>query len=380
MKKIVFCGGGSAGHIMPNINIIKSLLNDNIYDIYYIGSGSKMELQIINSIPIKYLSISSGKLRRYFDINNFIDVFKILYGIIQSYKLLKKIKPFVVFSKGGYVSVPVVISAYLLHIPVITHESDLTLGLANKIILKFAKIICLAFSSAKSNIPSKIEELNEKDINNNFDVVKNKIKSNKKFFIVTGIPIHIYQSNITKEEFCAKYNFDINKKILFFFGGSLGASFINDFVIKNQILLSGYNIIHQCGNIDYEKLKSQIKHQNYHLVSFVDTFTMSQFYTHCDIVISRSGATTLFEILSYKKKSILIPLPLKGSRGDQIHNGQLLDNMGLAKVILQEKFNNDLFFATLNNLIKDNKIQQNLDNFVVKNDIEIYKKLFKLFE
>lgn len=300
-KPLVLTGGGSAGHVTPHLALIPHLKNN--YELHYIGTAFGIERTIIESTNIVYHSISAGKLRRYFSWQNLADVLRVVWGCLQSTFLLGKLKPALVFAKGGFVSVPVVIGAWFNRIPVITHESDYTPGLANKLIAPFAKKICYTFPETKNDLP--------------------KGKS-----VWTGTPIRaeLFNGNaIYGKTLCG---FQDEKPVLLVIGGSLGAKIINDAVrALLHDLLDKFNVCHICGknNIDLtlNNLKGYCQFE-YIAPELPHVFALS------DIVLSRAGANVIFELLALKKPSILIPLSKKASRGDQLLNAQFFVKQGFS--------------------------------------------------
>lgn len=344
MKKIILTGGGSAGHVTPNLALVPKLRKLG-YEIEYIGTKNGIERKIIESENIKYNIISSGKLRRYFDVKNFTDPFKVLKGAIQAFFIMKKEKPNIVFSKGGFVSVPVVIAAYLSRIPVIAHESDITPGLANRISASYCNKICVTF-------PESL----------------NKIKDKKG--VLTGTPIReeiLNGSKIIGRRIC---DFRDNKPVLLIIGGSLGSKFIND-MVRNSLdkLLQKYNVVHICGkgNLDSALLKKT----GYIQFEYINE-EMPHIMNFADIVISRAGANAIFELLALKKPNILIPLSKKSSRGDQILNAASFEKSGYSMVLPEETLNLDLLVNKVDELYNCrneyiNKMNKsNIDNGVDK--------------
>lgn len=310
-KKIIMTGGGTAGHVTPNIALMPKL-KELGYEIQYIGTASGIEKKLIEEEKIKYHAISSGKLRRYFDVKNFTDPFKVIKGVFEAKAIIKKEKPNIVFSKGGFVSVPVVLGAYFNKIPVIIHESDMTPGLANKISMPYATKICVTFEEAMNHV-------------------------NKKKAILTGSPIReelFKGSKIKGREFCG---FKDNKPVILVTGGSLGSRIVNECVRESlEDLLKEYNVVHLCGkgNID----------RNYNMIEGYAQFEyikeeLCDLMQLADIVISRAGANTIFELLALKKPNILIPLSAKASRGDQILNAKSFEKAGYSMVIEEENLN-----------------------------------------
>lgn len=323
--KIIMTGGGSAGHVTPNIALMP-ILKSKGFEIKYIGSTNGIEKGLIEKEGIPYFGISSGKLRRYFDVKNFTDPFKVVKGFFEAKRILTEEKPDVVFSKGGFVTVPVVMAAHMKKIPVISHESDMTPGLANKLASPFCTKLCVTFPESLKHI-----------------------KDNKG--VVTGTPIRedILKGNKQKgREFCGFKN---DKPILLLIGGSLGSKFLND-TIRNILkdILEDMNVVHICGkgNVDNSLVSiSGYKQFEYISSELPDVFAAS------DFIISRAGANSIFEILALKKPNILIPLSRNASRGDQILNAKSFEKSGFSMVIEEENMTNDVLKDSIKNL-KDN--------------------------
>jgi UDP-N-acetylglucosamine--N-acetylmuramyl-(pentapeptide) pyrophosphoryl-undecaprenol N-acetylglucosamine transferase len=315
MNKIVFTGGGSAGHVTPNLALIAKLRLSG-WDIQYIGSQQGIEREIIGQEGIPFHPIASGKLRRYFDLKNIKDPFNVMRGVGQAYMLLRRIKPDVVFSKGGFVSVPVILASRLNRIPVIIHESDMTPGLANKISMPFASHICVTF-------PESLQH----------------IKSHKA--VCTGLPIreHILQGLAVRGlQFCG---FNQQKPVLLVMGGSLGAQKINGIVrAALDELLQRYQIIHLCGKGHVDHAYSD--RQGYKQFEYLNA-ELPNVLAMTDLVVSRAGATSIFEFLALEKPMLLIPLTKQASRGDQILNAASFKSMGYGEVLFEE----DLTAGTL---------------------------------
>ncbi len=322
MKRILFTGGGTAGHVTPNIALI-SELEKKEYKVYYTGRYEGIERDLIEKADIKYYPISAGKLRRYFDLKNIADIARIGKGFFNALSLVKKIKPDLVFSKGGFVSTPVVWAGHLRRIPVVIHESDFTPGLANKLSIPFATGICYSF-------PETGRYLNE-------------AKS-----YLTGIPIRqeLFSGNITEgKKLCG---FKGHKPVLMIMGGSQGSRFLNSVVRRSlDELLGVFHICHICGpgGLD-EKLAGKIGYCQFEYVNK----DISHLYALADVVVSRAGATTLFELLSLKKPNLLVPLSKKASRGDQILNARSFKRLGFSDVIEEKEIDKDKFFQAIINL------------------------------
>ena len=311
MKKIVLTGGGTAGHVTPNIALLPALKEAG-FDAEYIGSYTGIEKDLITKEGIPYHGISSGKLRRYFDWKNFSDPFRVIRGYGQARALLKKIQPSIVFSKGGFVSVPVVLAAKSLHIPAILHESDMTPGLANKIAMKGAVKICC-------NFPETIKYLPEGK------------------GVLTGSPIRQQLLHGDRQKALDFTGLRGDRHILLIIGGSLGSVFINN-AVRGALddLLQKFEIIHLCGkgNLD-PSLDGKDGYVQYEYISK----ELPDLFAAADLVISRAGANAICELLALHKPNILIPLSRNASRGDQILNAESFKKQGFSYVIEEEDVN-----------------------------------------
>jgi len=321
-KKIVLTGGGSAGHVTPNIALIPALKKAG-FEIYYIGSYNGIEKKLIEDYNIPYFGIATGKLRRYFDPKNFTDPFRVLKGFTEAISLLKRIQPDVVFSKGGFVSVPVVRAAGFLKIPYIVHESDMTPGLANKLSMSGAKKICCNFPETMRLLPADKA-------------------------VLTGTPIREELGKGSKQagkEFCG---FTDDKPVLMVIGGSLGAQSVNETVrYALPRLLPDFNVVHICGNDKMDNLRLSVpgyKQFEYVKNELKDIFAMA------DIVVSRAGANSICELLALKKPNILIPLSTKSSRGDQMLNAKSFEQQGFSLVIDNDELDEDILVETIQDL------------------------------
>lgn len=309
MKRIILTGGGTAGHVTPNIALLPALRELN-YDIHYIGSYNGIERKLIEEMDIPYYGIDSGKLRRYFDPKNFTDPFKVLHGYKQARKLIKQLKPDVIFSKGGFVTVPVVISAHRKHIPVIIHESDMTPGLANKLCIPSADKVCCNFPETMRHLP------------------ENKA-------VLTGSPIRqelLSGNKLNALNFCG---FTANKPVLMIIGGSQGSAVVND-AMRGILpeLLKTFQVIHLCGK---GKLDSSLDHlEGYIQFEYVKK-ELADLFALTDVCVSRAGANAICEILALRKPNLLIPLSANASRGDQILNADSFENQGFSEVLTEDQ-------------------------------------------
>lgn len=300
MKRIVLTGGGTAGHVTPNIAMIPKL-KELGYEIFYIGSYDGIEKKLISDFGIPYYGVATGKFRRYFDPKNFSDPFRVIKGYAEAKKYLKEIKPDVVFSKGGFVSVPVVRAAASQKIPCIIHESDMTPGLANKLCIPVATKICCNFPETLQNLP------------------KDKA-------VLTGSPIReelLQGDKVAGLHFC---QFTPNKPVIMVIGGSLGAGAINK-AVRNALprLLKDFQVVHICGRDKMDNML--LTTEGYKQFEYVKT-ELKDLFAMADLVISRAGANAICELLACKKPNILIPLPASSSRGDQILNAKSFEAQG----------------------------------------------------
>ena len=334
MKRIVLTGGGTAGHVTPNMALVPKLIDEG-YDIAYIGSYEGMERKLIDDIGVPYYGISSGKLRRYFDLKNFTDPFRVIKGYFEAKKILKKLHPNVVFSKGGFVTVPVVIAAKKLHIPVIIHESDMTPGLANKLSIPSASKVCC-------NCPETIEHL-----------PKGKA-------VLTGSPIRQELFQGRKETGLKLCGFQADKPVLLIIGGSLGSVAINN-AIRNNLdeLLKTYQIIHLCGrgNLD----QSLDTRKGYRQFEYVKD-DLKHYFACADVVVSRAGANAICELLALRKPNVLIPLGLNASRGDQILNAKSFEKQGYSYVLQEEDVTSETLLNAVNTVYSQRQTYINAMN------------------
>ena len=325
MKRIILTGGGTAGHVTPNIALLPRL-KELGYDIQYIGSYNGMEKGLIEPLGIPYHGISSGKLRRYFSLQNFTDPFRVLKGFGEAKKLIKELQPDVIFSKGGFVTVPVVMAGKKCKVPTIIHESDMTPGLANKLSIPAATKICCNFPETLEHLP-------------------------KEKAVFTGSPIR--QELLTGDaeaalKFCG---LPAGKPVILIIGGSLGSVVVNNAVREIlPELLKDFHVVHLCGKdkvdeslrsldgyVQFEYIKSELK----------DLFALA------DVVISRAGANAICELLALHKPNLLIPLSANASRGDQILNARSFERQGFSKVLEEEELNKATLLDSLQSLFRD---------------------------
>lgn len=308
MKRIILTGGGTAGHVTPNIALIPRL-RELGYDIQYIGSYNGIEKELIEPFGIPYHGISSGKLRRYFSLQNFTDPFRVLKGFSEARRLIKELKPDVIFSKGGFVSVPVVLAGKQSKVPTIIHESDLTPGLANKIAIPSATKVCC-------NFPETLEHLPE-----------NKA-------VLTGSPIRqelLSGNKIAAMDLC---KFSADKPVILVIGGSLGSVAVNNAVrLALPELLERFQIVHLCGKGKVDESLAGLN--GYTQFEYIKN-ELRDIFSLADIVISRAGANAICELLALRKPNLLIPLSANASRGDQILNARSFERQGFSMVLEEE--------------------------------------------
>ena len=310
MKRIVLTGGGTAGHVSPNLSLIPRLIAAG-YEIHYIGRSSGIEYDLICGLEgVTYHAVNSGKLRRYFSLENITDGFRVAQGVAQAYALMKAIRPDVCFSKGGFVSIPVVIAAHTLGVPTVCHESDLTPGLANRISARFADVIATTF-------PECAEALGDKGV-------------------ATGTPLREELFAGDRARGLRMASFHGAKPVLLVTGGSQGAQSVNA-VLRKCLpeLIRRMDILHLCGsgNLD-ESLRNTV---GYTQIEFLKD-EMPDAYAVADIVLSRAGSNTLAELLALRKPMLLVPYPLSASRGDQIKNAENYCSQGFCQSSPAGKF------------------------------------------
>ena len=333
--KIVFAGGGTGGHIYPGLAVADELKkiaekNNLKIKIYWFGNSSGMDRTLVekSGSADRFCAIPSGKLRRYFSIKNFFDVFKIIAGLVVSFFRLLFIRPAVVFSKGGFVSVPPCFAARILRIPVFTHECDFTPGLATKINSRFASKILVSYPETVKFLP----------------------KNKQSLAVVTGNPVRpvFYEADAQKGRkflFEGK-NVDLKKPVLLVLGGSLGAHQLNELVVENLAWLTEhFNVVHQCGSKDASFVPAQT--DSYFPYPFIYE-QMPDVIACADVILSRAGANTVWESAVEKKPSVLIPLCGNGTRGDQVDNANFFKERGAAFVLT----GNEAVFENLRNCLE----------------------------
>jgi UDP-N-acetylglucosamine--N-acetylmuramyl-(pentapeptide) pyrophosphoryl-undecaprenol N-acetylglucosamine transferase len=332
MTKIIFTGGGTGGHVMKNVAVISELKKSNPeIEIEYIGSGAEYEREPLSKLGVKYHKIPTGKLRRYLSLSNITDIFSFMMGIGKSAKLLKQLKPDIIFSSGGFVALPVCIAAYKNKTPVITHESDSVPGLANRLIAKTAKKICVAFETAKKHFP------------------KGKV-------VLTGNPIRKELTQGTKEKGYSLTGFTESKPAILIMGGSQGAQKINDLIgsILPE-LTDKYQIVHLTGK------GKETKHEgkNYKQYDFIEAKELANIYKITDLVVSRAGANAIAEITEVGIPNILIPLSTAAS-SHQYYNALEMKRMGCSELLDERRLEPGILYKEIGSLMKDEERKQEM--------------------
>jgi len=343
MALILLTGGGTAGHVNPNLALVPSLQQRG-WQIAYAGSGAGIERELVQHAGIPFYHITAGKLRRYFAWQNFSDPFKVLKGVAEAYGLLGKLRPQVVFSKGGFVAVPVLWAAYLRRVPVVIHESDYTPGLANRLALPTAQRVCVTF-------PETLDYLG-----------KYALKG-----ICTGLPIRAELLNGCGDRGRELCQFHDQLPILLVMGGSTGAQAINR-AVRGALpaLLAKWQVIHICGKGNLEpSLQARAGYRQFEYV----TADLPDLLASADLVISRAGANAIFELLALQKPHLLIPLPAKSSRGDQILNANSFAKQGYSLVLAEAHLTPDELVRQVEFLY------QNRHDFLGKMQADVTNKL-----
>ncbi len=334
MPTIILTGGGTAGHCLPNVSLLPNL-KKNFDKIYYVGSRNGIEKNISTSNNLDYYEIDTAKLKRKLTLSNLKIPVTVLKGIVQAKRIIKKTSPDVIFSKGGYVSIPMVIAGYLCKVPVISHESDLSVGLANKIASKFSKKVLTSFPETAEKIRNGV---------------------------YVGPPIRNEIFNVNKTSAYARFGFFDTKPIILITGGSQGSKKINTVIDEVlPILLEKYNVIHLRGKGNLSNTKYPGYFQSEYINDIENAFAITT------ICITRGGSNTLFELLSLKIPCVVVPLPKEESRGDQILNAQYFSKKNAVTLLYQEKLQNDTLLESIDYVYQNKeKIQSNIKKLSIK--------------
>jgi UDP-N-acetylglucosamine--N-acetylmuramyl-(pentapeptide) pyrophosphoryl-undecaprenol N-acetylglucosamine transferase len=324
-RSIVFTGGGTAGHVTVNLALMPHYIHEG-WDVHYIGSEQGIERELVASVPqVTYHGIATGKLRRYMDWNNVKDPFRVMKGVWQAYRLIAAIRPSVVFSKGGFVSVPVVAGAWLNRVPAVIHESDLTPGLANTIAIPMAAKLCTTFPETAAHLSGK-----------------------KTVHVGAVVREELFQGDAYRG--FARCDFVRSKPVLLVMGGSMGSHRINKAVREAlDVLLETFQIVHLCGkgNID-----ASLEARGYRQFEYVKE-ELPDLLAMADVIVSRAGSNSIFEFLALRKPMLLIPLSLAASRGDQITNAETFRVRGVAEVLQEESLTGDTFVKAIGAMYKE---------------------------
>ncbi len=309
-KLIFMAGGGTAGHINPNLALVEPLQKAG-YRVEYLGQKNEMEYPLVTAAGLSFHEVASGRLHRSINPDTLLTPFRIIKGVWQAIRAIRKEKPALIFCKGGFACVPVAIAGKLTGTKVILHESDLTPGLANKLCAPFASMICVTFEQTLQHLP-------------------------KEKTVFTGTPIRASLKNGNREKGFELTGLDpAGKPVLMVVGGSQGAGALNDVVGDNlEALLEDYQIVHLYGG----EISGYVPKEaaGYFALGYAKD-EMADLFAMTDLVLSRAGANAINEFLLLQLPSILVPLPLTVSRGDQILNAQHFEEKGFSYVLPQEK-------------------------------------------
>ena len=328
MKKILFTGGGTVGHVTLNLLLIPKFIEDG-WEVHYIGDKKGIEYQEIqkSGYPVTFHGIATGKLRRYFSWQNLLDIFKVSFGVLQSLAIMLRIRPQLLFSKGGFVSVPPVIAAKVTGVPVYIHESDLSMGLANKIAYKFATKMYTTFEPEQA-LP-KVEHIGAVTKVKNLEQVD------------------------TQESKDIQEKMDASKPIILFVGGSAGAKVFNEFIDQHRApLLKEYNVLNLTGNPALDELNEGIFRKGYVTSLYLPLMQLA------DVVVTRGGSNTLFELLAMQKLHLIVPLGKEASRGDQLENADYFVKKGYAEQIKEPDLTLESLQEKVSGLLENRDVYQ----------------------
>jgi UDP-N-acetylglucosamine--N-acetylmuramyl-(pentapeptide) pyrophosphoryl-undecaprenol N-acetylglucosamine transferase len=354
MPRVLFTGGGTAGHVTPNIALLEAATGKN-WEVAYVGSAAGIEREMISALGVPYYPVASGKLRRYFSWQNFIEPFFILWGVLQSVVLCLHWRPDAVFSKGGFVSVPLVLAAWLLRVPVTSHESDVTPGLATRLTYPFCRKICVTFEATVPFLP------------------KGKVN-------VTGTPVRRSLVAGDAAHGLEFLGFSGEKPVLLVFGGSLGAATINNQARRVlPVLVQDFDVVHVVGN---GNLDSSIEEPGYVQKEFIGE-QFGHVLAASAVVVSRAGANSLYELLMARKPHLLIPLGKAASRGDQLDNARVFADLGFSRVLYEEALtgddkSDDVFVESVKDvLVHSEEITARLQSFEIKDSVNLIIELIQ---
>ncbi len=319
-ERVVVTGGGSAGHVIPTIPVIEALQQRGV-EIHFIGSNSGLEERLVAPLGVTYHGVSTGKLRRYISLQNIVDLGRIPLGVLEAWRLIGRIKPDVVFSKGGFVCFPAAVAGSLRGVPVVGHESDLTPGLATRLTKPFVKMVCTTFADTRvSGVATK----------------------------VTGTPIRAELSAGCRSAAMTRFGFDGAKPVLLIVGGSLGATAINSTVVDAlDLLTASFDVIHVCGEGKFDprgERKRGYVQREFFASDWGDVIAAA------DVIVSRAGAGSLYEWIALGKPHVLIPLPVEVSRGDQVENARFAEARGISHVLPQEELSPETLLRAIDHV------------------------------
>ena len=337
--KILFTGGGSGGHIYPIVAVLREIkkINPHDFEFYFIGPHSQTAKLVFSKEGVKVYSTLGGKIRRYFSLKNFIDIFiRIPISFVQSFFYVFLIAPDLTFSKGGYGAFSASLWSWFFQIPLLVHESDTTMGLTNRLIARWAEEIFVSFPKTARQYPKKR--------------------------VVTGNPI---RENILVPLGPGQAKTDLglnnNQPTLLILGGSQGSKFLNDVVLRSlSFLLNDFNVVHQAGSKDFKTVQTIAKVmaesgqlEGYHPYPFLNEWTLRRAYNAADLIISRAGSGSIFEIAALGKPSLLIPLPEAVVGRHQIVNAYTFSANGKRAIVVEEKnFTPHFFYQTVRQLFR----------------------------
>jgi len=342
LKKLVCTGGGSAGHVIPTLPIMEYLIARS-WQVVYVGSTSGLEERLVKPLDVTFHSIMTGKLRRYWSMDNLVDFFRVPIGVAQAIRILRKESPDVVFSKGGYVAFPIVFAAWLCRVPVVAHESDVSPGLANRLCFRFVNSLCVNFGSIRAPVPR---------------------------LVVTGTPMRRALLEGNAERGRERLGFQQNIPIILVVGGSLGALRLNRLIHEAlDLLVDEFDVVHVCGLGNVDATHENDSH--YRQLEYVDD-GWGDILACADVVISRAGANSVVELLTLNKPNILVPLPATVSRGDQIENAEFAHSAGYSKVLQEDELNVEILTRTIREVFSNRSFwQERLSKFGSKDALAL---------
>ena len=345
LSRVVVTGGGSAGHVVPAVPVMQALLAQGC-EVHFVGGKAGPERDLVAALPLRYHAVSTGKLRRYLSLENLLDCFRIPAGILQAWWLLRRLRPQVVFSKGGFASFPAVVGAWLNRVPVVAHESDLTPGLANRLALPFVASLCVNFEPTVAKVA-------------------------RKRVVVTGTPLRRALLDGDAKRGRAMLGIgDEARRVLLVVGGSLGAAALNEAVTAAvDELLRSWVVVHICGP---GKLDATLAERAGYLQhEYVDD-GWGDVIAAADLVVSRAGANALYEWLALGKPHLLVPLPRTASRGDQLENAAFAAAQGWSLVIEEHELNSTTLTAAIARLAElSPDIRRRLSTFARRDSVRL---------